>query len=256
VPNLEAIGRAGGDGIRTIVSTHHHGDHTNGNSVAPSATIVGHELCRQAMLEAGTILRLDALGLVEPVDWGDIDLAPPFVTFSDRLTCYSGDLRIELAHFGTPAHTTNDVVAFVPEHRLLFSGDLTFNGVTPFFAMGSGTGLLAALERIRALDPTVIVPGHGEVCGPEVLAPIEAYIRFVQSCARDGVASGASPLDVARETDLGQFGELIDPERFVGNLHREYAELEGLEPGGAIDLVAMFGDMVTMNGDRPLHCVA
>ena len=50
-----------------------------------------------------------------------------------------------------PAHTTNDVAAWLPDERMLFAGDLVFNGGTPFVVMGSVAGSLAALDRLAAL---------------------------------------------------------------------------------------------------------
>ena len=82
--------------------------------------------------------------------WGDLELAPPFITFQDRLDLFVDDLKLELHYMG-PAHTTNDVVVWLPERRLLFTGDLVFNGGTPFVAMGSIAGSLDALEQTAQL---------------------------------------------------------------------------------------------------------
>ena len=68
------------------------------------------------------------------------------MTFEHRLDVYVDDLKVELIHLTTAAHTTNDVVAWIPEHRVLFSGDLVFNGGTPFVVMGSVAGSLEALD--------------------------------------------------------------------------------------------------------------
>src|SRR5205807_1036561 len=102
-----------------------------------------------------------------------------------------------------PAHTTNDVIAWLPQTRVLFAGDLVFNGGTPFVVMGSVAGSVAALERLRELAPAVIVPGHGAVCGPATIDDQIAYLRFVQSVARAGFDAGTPPLEHALATDLG-----------------------------------------------------
>jgi cyclase len=238
---------------RLLVNTHHHGDHTNGNCFLPFATIVGHERCREQILEAG-ILRVP--GIWEPVEWGDLSPAPPFVTFDDSLNLYAGDLRVELSHLGPAAHTTNDVVAWLPEHRVLFGGDLVFNGGTPFVLMGSVSGTIAALDRLSQFPADVIVPGHGEPCGAEAVAAAGDYLRFVLETANEGRAAGLAPLEAAREADLGDFAGLTDPERLVGNLHRAYAELDGAAAGAPIDLAAALRDMVAFNGGEPLRCLA
>jgi cyclase len=250
---LDAVDALAGPGRRTLVNTHHHGDHTNGNCLLPYATIIGHEHCRQSVLETG-ILRPD--GIFEPVDWGAVELAPPFVTFERRLNVYVDDLLVELHHFGTAAHTTNDVVAWIPERRVLFTGDLVFNGGTPFVLMGSVAGTLMVLDRLLEFDPAVLVPGHGPPGGLEIIDTVGEYLRLVQDTAEAATAAGLSPLDAARQVDLGGFASLTDPERMVGNLHRAYAECAGARPGDPIDIAAAFIDMIAYNGGRPLRCLA
>ncbi len=238
--------------IRTLVNTHHHGDHTHGNCLLPLATIIGHPRCREAIL--ATPFPPDPAVFGE-VAWGELRHAPPFVTFEDRLTVWVGDLKVELWYVGTPAHTTNDVFAWIPERKVCFTGDIVFNGGTPFVPMGSVAGSLLALERIRELGAETLVPGHGPICTPAILDDLAAYFRVVQETARAGKTAGLTPLELARQTDLGSFAALTDSERIVGNLHRAYAELDGAEPGAPIDTLAALRDMVTYHGG-PLRCLA
>ncbi len=238
---------------RTVVNTHQHGDHTNGNCLFPEATLIGHAGCRDGIKALG-ILR--PAGIWEEVDWGELEPAPPFVTFEHRLDVFVDDLRLELHHFGTAAHTTNDVVAWIPERGVVFTGDLVFNGGTPFVLMGSVAGSLVALDSLAELDAEVFVPGHGEPCGPEVMDVAGAYLRFLQTTADEAVRAGLTPLEAARQVDLGEFGSLQHPERLVGNLHRAFAECAGARPGDPLDIVAAFADMVALNDGRPLTCLA
>src|SRR4051795_3298556 len=162
--------------VRTLVNTHHHGDHTNGNCLFTDASVIGHRNCREGV-------RAQVIGGLEPVfgavDWGNLEIRPPTVVFDDRLDLYAGDRRVELHYIGTPAHTTGDVVAWLPGEKVLFAGDLVFNGGTPFVLMGSVEGALDALETLRSFDATTIVPGHGPVCGPEVIDDVRGYLELV-----------------------------------------------------------------------------
>ncbi|MCP3990032.1 MAG: MBL fold metallo-hydrolase [Actinomycetia bacterium] len=250
---LDAANAVSDAPVRTVVNTHHHGDHTHGNYLTHPATIIAHENCREVMVGSG-IQHYD--GIFEPADWGDLELAPPTVTFTDQVNVWVGDLKVELHYIGGAAHTTNDVVAWVPERRTLFSGDLVFNGGTPFVVMGSVAGSFEALDRMRQFDAEVIVPGHGPVCTPAIFNDLEAYYRFVQEAAAEAKATGTSALYAARQLDLGAFAELTDAERIVGNLHRAMYELDGGEHGGPMDVAAAIADMVTFNGGRPLRCLA
>ncbi len=238
--------------VSTLVNTHHHGDHTHGNYLLHGASIVGHELCRQAVIDTG----LHTLHPLFPgVVWGDLELAPPFITFQDRLDLFVDDLKLELHYMG-PAHTTNDAVVWLPERKLLFTGDLLFNGGTPFVAMGSIAGSLVALDRLRGFGAETIVPGHGPVCGSDVIDNMEAYLRFVQEIAKNTFDAGLAPLEAAQQTDLGRFSGWGDSERIAGNLHRAYSELRGEPNGTALDLGPIAADMVAYNGGQPVRCLA
>ena len=78
-------------------------------------------------------------GITEP-DYGDLKLRPPELTFTDRMTLHLLEFPIELRHAGR-AHTSNDVLVWLPEQRVLFAGDLAFAGGQPFLLEGSVGGL-------------------------------------------------------------------------------------------------------------------
>lgn len=232
---------------RFVVNTHSHGDHTFGNSVfAEHAAIVAHDATRAEM---------DALGLHlttlwPDVGWGELSVTLPTVTYHDRLTLRVGQEQADLIALG-PAHTAVDTVVWLPRQRVLFAGDLLMSGATPFCLMGSVSGSLEAVAQLRALDPEVVVAGHGPVTGPSVLDTVDRYLRWLQHVAADGLAAGLTPLEVAHETTLGEWAELLDSERLVPNLHRAYAEAQGAVPGQQLDVSGMFSDMVTYHGELP-----
>ena len=151
---------------------------------------------------------------------GHLEPAPPFLTYTDGVTLWSGGLRCDVRYVGTPAHTTNDSIIHIPERSVVFTGDLLFNGGTPFALMGSVSGWIEVLRSVlRPLGAQTLVPGHGPVCGPEVIDDTLAYLNFVQATARA-------------------------------------AKLEGGERGAPADVARALGDMVAYNGGRPLTCHA
>jgi cyclase len=250
---IEAIRGVSPQPVRTLVNTHHHGDHTHGNYLFKDATIIGHEKCRSEILAAG--LPVSAPTWTE-VDWGTIELAPPVLTYEDKVNLYVDDLRCEVRYVGTPAHTTNDSIVWIPERSTLFCGDLLFHGGTPFLLMGSIAGAIDVLSDLKSLGAETIVPGHGGVCDSSLIDYVLGYLDFVQRLARDGNAAGMAPLETARNADLGEYAELLDAERIVGNLYRAFAELGGAPRGTSIDVAAAFSDMVQFNGGKPLTCHA
>jgi cyclase len=238
--------------VTTLVNTHHHGDHSYGNSVLGAPVIVGHAATRAAVLDAGLPANT---GFWDPVGWGELELAPPNVTFEDQLCLWPDDRPVQVRYVGQPAHTGDDCIVWLPEQRVLFAGDLLFNGGTPFVLMGSVTGALDVLQSVVAPIPAeTIVPGHGAPATRELVATVVGYLRFVLDEARQGLAAGLSPLETARELDLGIYTEWSDRERVVGNLHRAYADLD--PEHHRVDLVEALTDMVAYNGGRPLSCYA
>jgi cyclase len=239
--------------VRMLVNTHHHPDHTNGNRVLGASVVIAHQKCRDQLARAAGP---PPVGVFEPVDWGNTARVLPDLCFDRRLDLYVAERRIELLHFGTPAHTTNDIVIWLPQERILFAGDLAFNGATPFALSGSIAGWLDVLTALSELDPAVVIPGHGSPSGPEVLVETASYLKFVQHAATGAHAAGIPPLRAAAELGLGRYAGLTDSERIVGNLYRAYAELNGHDRGSPIDDAQCFADMVAFNGGAPLRCLA
>ena len=246
---LAAVERATGGGtVRLAVNTHQHGDHSYGNSLLPAATvIVGHEHMREG-------LRVDPVidgcpPLWQPVpDWGAITRRLPDVTVRDRLTIHVGQRRVDVVHPGGPAHTTGDLVAWLPQERVLFAGDLVFNGLTPLVFMGSVAGAAGPLDGLAPLDPPPHVPAPAPPQHPAEITPvfdgIRRYLRLVQDTAAAGMRAGLTPLEAARACDLGEFAGWADAERIVPNLHRAYADALGTD----VDVVAALTDAVTWRG--------
>lgn len=237
---------------RTVVNTHHHGDHTYGNGVfAPEALIVGHDNARSEQLAAGRQLEL----IWPATDFGAPAITAPDLTYGDRLTLHVGETEVQVVHPGV-AHTTGDSVVWLPEQRIVFTGDLVFAEGTPFLAMGSLAGSLRALALLRSLGAETVVPGHGPLTDPGAYEATERYLRYVAELAREGHAKGLTPLETARQADLGEFAGWRESERLVANLHRAYAELAGEPEGVPLDILAVLRDMTVMNGGTPILCHA
>jgi cyclase len=252
---LDAIAAVTDARIRAVVNTHHHGDHTFGNCMFPGAAIIGHERTRSEAVAFGPP---GDLPFWDGPDWGHLTLDPPFITFTEQIMVHAGDLRAQVRHVGTAAHTTNDSIVWIPDRSVLFCGDLIFNGGTPFLLMGSVAGAIDVLENvIRPLGAQTIVPGHGPVFSDS--RPIDDtldYLRFVLDLAARSQRDGLSPLEAARKADLDRFANWADAERIVGNLHRAYAENDGAAQGSPIDVITALTDMVAYNGGAPLTCLA
>ena len=246
---LAEVARVSRGAPRVLVNTHHHPDHVYGNCFLPDSTvIVAQDRCREMVLRAGTAAMKE---LTEP-DYGDVTIRPPEITFSENMTVHAEGFPIELRMAG-PAHTTNDVLVWLPEQKVLFAGDLAFNGGQPIFLDGSASGFLRAIDQVRALEPEVLAGGHGPVTrGDDVtrlLDDLQAYAEYVVHLAHDGVAAGRSPLETAQLNQDNRFKEWAETERLVANLYRAYHEVS---PGSVdpqrLGIPWVWADMEALHG--------
>ncbi|WP_166462790.1 MBL fold metallo-hydrolase [Amycolatopsis acidicola] len=233
-----------------VVNTHHHGDHTFGNCVTNPAPIISHEYARRRILSTG----LEPMSLTPTVQFGDLVLAAPTITIETRARLYVGAIEVHLLHLGV-AHTAGDLVVWLPKSRVLYAGDILFNGGTPFLIDGSLATYDRVLDEIRDLDPRVIVPGHGDPAGTELLDETRDYLRWLRRVVAEAHERGQSPLEAARAADPGPFSAWLDSERLVVNIARGLAELKGAAPAEPLDYAQLFADMTTLRGG-PIHTLA
>lgn len=138
---------------RFLVYTHHHPDHIGGSSAIEAGEVVA---------SVGTLRMLET-DLSRPVV-----PAPrmPSLAFGSDFVI-RGETELRLSVWG--GHSPGSTVVWVPEDRCLFTGDLVFRGRPPFLVAAEPDRWLAALDSLQGLDAEVIVPGHGDAGGPEVL---------------------------------------------------------------------------------------
>jgi cyclase len=196
------------------------------------------------------------------VAWGELPPTVPTHTFAERMSVDVAGVAVELEHLPT-AHTTNDVIAYLPEHGIVFAGDLVFSGGTPFILMGSLAGSRSAIERLRSLDSEIIVSGHGPVATGTLLDATERYLAWITDLAEEGLRHGKSPLQAATEARMFEFAAWHNPERLPANLHRAYSELsddpDTLARLGAHtvpDTAAAIADMIEYSTTGRLECRA
>lgn len=251
---LTAVDEASsGAPLLAAVTTHAHGDHSHGNALLPpTVPIIAHPETRETILQDTVLTSLPPIWSPAP-DWGIARHRPPNLAVSDETTVHTGDRRIEIRHPGYPAHTPGDLVAWLPDERVLFVGDLLFHNVTPLVLSGSVEGALRSLDWLAGFGAETVVPGHGPLITRDqidgVLDAHARYYRTVQSIARDSRVRGLTPLEAARGCDLGEFADWPDPERIVLNLHSAYCAADNT----TIDVIAACTDAVTFHGG-PLHC--
>ncbi|MFE4369177.1 MBL fold metallo-hydrolase [Streptomyces sp. NPDC056835] len=155
--------------------------------------------------------------------------------------------RVDLHHLG-PAHTSSDVIAWVPDSRVLFAGDLLFIQGTPVMWAGPAGSWSAACDRMIALEPEIVVPGHGPVTDIPGIQQVQDYLHFIGQFAAESHAAGRPWSEAAHSVELGPFASLDNRERIVANLYTEYRHLEPSTPELSLDqLVAEMAKWRTLS---------
>jgi glyoxylase-like metal-dependent hydrolase (beta-lactamase superfamily II) len=241
---------------RRVVNTHHNGDHAWGNQLFPTAELIGHRRCAEGFgrerPETMQMLRSQA-GSENPVlralaaklaDWDftGVTLTPPTTLIDDRLDLDLDGIRVELLWVG-PAHTAGDVIAWLPSERIVFTGDVLFRLCTPIGWDGTFDGWIAALDRIVALEPKVVVPGHGPLCGVEGPREMREYLAYVRAECGALFAAGVPAIEAAKKIDLGPYAGWTEPERIVFQVERAYRELQGVAYDTPLDVNVLFAGM-------------
>ena len=213
-----------------LVNTHHHADHTTGNSLFLPAEIVGTEYCRQAVVRGGLADLKN-----RPESWrvgaAELRLAPPSVTFDGKVTYRYGDIVVELIGSG-PAHTYGDLLVYLPQQRILFAGDIAFHYIAPAGQSALISGWIQTISRIEKMDVDVIVPGHGPIGTKKDLAAMREYLEILTSEARRRFDAGMTPGRAAAELEsvMRKYEDWIDPaaNRVPASTARLYAEFRGI----------------------------
>ncbi len=243
---LEGIATFTDKPVTTLVNTHYHFDHAHGNQVfGDDVEIIGHEFTREKLAGdplgeptyQGFAARFeDQLAELEAQREGmegeelaelegrirylgdfveaqkEIDPRAPTVTLVEKMTLFRGSREIQLHHLGR-GHTGGDVVVFLPEERLIFTGDLLLPRLS-YMGDGHVDEWGQTLARLQELDFDLIVPGHGEpFTDRSKVGQLQEYYGDLWSKVVEQRAAGATAQEAATRIDLTRHDGLGIAER-------------------------------------------
>jgi len=222
-----------------LVNTHGDSDHIWGNQLFKGSEIIAHKSVAASMKPSDPkqfILAVvdqsppkvvrDFIGTAKEFDLRDVVVTPPTRLLGDgeSLDLDLGGVPAHLEHVG-PTHKEGDVFIFLPQEKVLFAGDLVFNGLTPHIT-GSYAKALATYHKLEALAPRVVVPGHGDVTTGEQLVKTRKYFEMVYAIAKRSHERGLSALEAAKQADIGEYANWAMPGQIMLTLDVLYREFE------------------------------
>jgi cyclase len=225
----EAAEEATGRPASLVFNTHWHADHVLGNEQFAGSTIVSTKRTRELIVTVGVerlrsrmdaleeelpaeIERLRAAGDEEGAELLERE-APELRTVKHRLPDETFDDerdfgRAQALTYGG-GHTESDAFLLVPDAGVLVAGDLVVVGMQPWTGHGDPRSWAEILERMLELDWDTCVPGHGPVCGRDVLPPLRDYQLALDEAVRGG--------DPEREVPA-EFRDWAGPEMWQVNI--------------------------------------
>jgi glyoxylase-like metal-dependent hydrolase (beta-lactamase superfamily II) len=249
---------------RRVVNTHEDADHVWGNQLFEGAEIIAHRSVPERMkkvaepkesqkllhgvghLLSRVLLKATHPGLVaagrqlqEDYDFDGIELVLPTTLFDERYELDLDGTEAHLIYVG-PCHQVGDTIVHVPGERVVFAGDVLFRLCTPMGWTGSYEKWFRGLDLMIELDPEVIVPGHGPVCGIEGAMELKAYLEYVREESRKCFDEGMSSLEAARRIEFGPYSEWAAPARLYMNVERAYREFRNEPPDAPWDSATTF----------------
>ncbi|MEW4923569.1 MBL fold metallo-hydrolase [Algibacter sp. 2305UL17-15] len=163
---LEAIKELSDKPIKTVMNTHHHGDHTGGNENLGNlgATIMAHDNVKKRLKEKSP------------------EVALPVITFSDKLSVQVNGEDLLVFHIDN-AHTDGDALLYFTESNVLHTGDTFFNRRYPYIDLNSGGSVDGYINAVKAGlmlidDNTKIIPGHGNLANK---SDYETFLKMLET---------------------------------------------------------------------------
>ncbi len=258
---LDGFKRVSDAKIGTLVNTHHNGDHCYGNALVEGAEIVATARAAEAMghetpqMLAGLMKAAPGMGQTGEYflhcfgrfDFAGVTPKLPDVTFNGHYSKVVGSKRVDLIEVG-PAHTGGDAIAYVPDDKCLFTGDILFIEGHPILWAGPVGNWIAACEAIEAMDVEVIVPGHGPLTDKRGVRRVADYLTYIRDEAKTRYDAGLGAFEAARSIALDDFANWGDAERIAVNTAALYREFGSTDAPS--DAATLFGWMAQIWKDR------
>jgi len=207
-----AIARVTPQPVRRIIISHYHADHIYGLQAlkATGAEVWAHRNARQYLVSAVSADRL-AQRRVELFPWVDDDtrIVPPDLFVDGDTDFRLGGMTFRIIHTGG-THAPDDIMLDVVDERVLFCGDLIFSGRVPFVGDADSRNWLEAIDKLIAIAPSIVVPGHGAPSTDVArdLALTRDYLRYLRETMGRAVDQLASFDEAYARADWTRFSKL------------------------------------------------
>jgi len=207
IQEIMDAGNVSPEDVCLVFVTHSHTDHSGGISYF-SCPVLTHKLADQRVTKREKTK--DNPGL-------------PTEYFEDSHTLDIGGVQFEFTHTG--GHTPGSSIVWMPEKKVLFTGDLLYGGRYPILAVAHIPDLVEALRWLPELGAEVIVPGHGYLCRNDEIDRQLEYIERTWRRTEEHFTQGDSIEDTLEDKDYPKYSEL-GANLHDGNIKAMYKQIK------------------------------
>jgi len=215
--------------IKLVIDTHMHDDHWMGNSYYKEKNIPIYA-CK---LQADTFKEGDSTRILHTLNKADTKgtkVVKIDHVISDNTTLDVDGYKFEIVVLKKPAHTKQDMFVYMPNEKVLFSGDLLFSERLTSIRDGSIEGSLKSLDILSKYDVKVWANGHGKYTDLTAFNHMKSYLTDLKTNALKAIEDEMELDDFVNNTDMSKYKDMKLFDRLnKANLDNAFREYEFFE---------------------------
>jgi cyclase len=223
---LAALKKLTSEPVRYIIHTEPHSDHTIGNFVfSPPAIIIAHQGATDSMRKAENPATIEKRAAASPEmqeAYKGYRLVTPNLEYRDKMTLNVGERTLELYYLKN-VHSEADTAIWLPKERIVFTAASVtvkrFGNHRPFVSIPD---TLNAIKMMKALNPEIVIPGHGDPGTAKILDDMERYYNLLLERVGAMVKAGKSLDDIKKELKMPETDDWAGKDRFPNNIEAAY----------------------------------
>src|SRR5581483_4387123 len=228
---LAAVKKVTDKPIRFLVDTEVHNDHTWNHFVfSPPAVVFNAQGAAEGMKKGIDPKRAETLAKQSP-DVAEVvknyKFIAPQIEYKDRLTIQLGERTFEVIYLKN-VHSAADSIIWLPKERVLFAGSAanvkTMINLRPHVRFND---VFAGYKVMRALNPEVVVPGHGQPTTAKIFDEYEGFYTLLMKRVDEMSKKGKSLDEIKKELKMPEYAEWAGQDRLGVNIDVAYATLKG-----------------------------
>lgn len=228
---MAALQKVTSQPVRFIIHTEPHQDHTVGNFVfSPPGIVIAHAGATASMKNADNPANIEKRMAVSPEmrdAYKGYRLVTPNIEYRDKMTVNVGERTLELYYLKN-VHSEADTAIWLPKERVVFTAASVtvkrFGNHRPFVSIPD---TLSAIKMMKALNPEVVIPGHGAPGTAKILDDMEQYYNLLLERVGAMAKQGKSLDEIKKELRMPETADWEGKDRFPNNIEAAYRAVKG-----------------------------